>query len=288
MASCHQGQGFPAASSSAAAAPPGMSLEGGAWRGRCGEARPGCWLRHTPRRHSSESPPALGRRFARGARGGQGKVLPSCRHFWELQLGHRRFLAPRICKARAAQGAGPGGHPNSPISGSHRPQGLFPHTTLGGKENGKKRKKPSPPAREKQLSILHDRSVPIKTTTRSQTPPVPTAQPHKSTRATQAGRDQRHGHPPPRPSLRMYTGHSQSKGRAPQAPTRKKGEKTNLSRRAIPGIRHAHTWAWIPRKPSGLNSTEAPQRSPRCCSQESRHRCPSPPTDGRVKHTWSP
>lgn len=60
----------------------------------------------------------------------------------------------------------------------------------------------------------------------------------------------------------------------------RKGKKTNLLRRAIPGIQHAHTWAWIPRKPSSLNSTEAPQHSPQRCSQQSRHRYRSPrPTD---------
>ena len=216
VASCIRGLGFPTAAS--LLSPPGMSLEDGACRGRSREmhARPGVLAQaHPAGRHSSGSPPALRNRFAQGTRGGQGKVLPSCGHFWSYSWTtcaswHPAFIRPV------------GGRGRVPLSGSPGPQGWFPHATLGGRENGGK-KALHLRYRESSLAPFMTAGVPVKTTARSQIPPVPTAQPHKSTRAMHAGWGRRHGHLPPRPSLGMYTGQSPSKGQAPHNPARKKG-----------------------------------------------------------------
>ena len=206
VASRVRGLGFPTAAS--LLSPPGMSLEDGACRGRSREmhARPGVLAQaHPAGSHSSGSPPALRNRFAQGTRGGQGKVLPSCGHFLGLQLDHLRFLAPRIHKASRGQGAGPAFR-------KPRATGLVPsrHSWREGKW-GKKALHLR--HRESSLAPFMTAGVPVKTTARSQIPPVPTAQPHKSTRAMHAGWGRRHGHLPPRPS----------KGQAPHNPARKKG-----------------------------------------------------------------
>lgn len=107
-----------------------------------GDARLGVLARaHPCGRHSSGSPPALRHRFAQGTRGGQGKVLPSCGHFLELQLDNQRFLAPRIDKAGGGQGAGPGSHLNTARfqeAAGHRAGSLTP--LLEGRKTGKKEK----------------------------------------------------------------------------------------------------------------------------------------------------
>ena len=116
----------------------GQGLTGKKW----GDARPGLLAQaHPCGRHSSGSPPALRHRFAQGTRGGQGKVLPSCGHFLELQLDNRCFLAPRIHKAGGGQGAGPGSHPNTARfqeAAGHRAGPLTP--LLEGRKTGKKEK----------------------------------------------------------------------------------------------------------------------------------------------------
>ena len=56
-------------------------------------------------------------------------MLPSCRHFWELQLGHRRFLAPRVRKTGAAQGVGPAA---SQVSDTTKQLMHKDHISLGG------------------------------------------------------------------------------------------------------------------------------------------------------------
>ena len=104
-------------------------------------------------------------------------MLPSCRHFWELQLGHRRFLAPRVRKTGAAQGVGPAAIQTARFqeAAGHRAFSLTP--LLQGRKTGEKEKSLHLQRGKSSSASFTTARVPVKTT-RSQTPAVPTAQPH--------------------------------------------------------------------------------------------------------------
>lgn len=125
--------------------------------------------------------------------------------------------------------------------------------------------------------------MPLKTMMRSQIPAVPMAQPHRSARAIHAdGAAGTATHPRGRHGNARWPGTG-----SPDPCKEERGKKSQP-------IGTGYTWdltcphlAWIPRKLSSLNSTEAPQHPPRRCLQQPRHRYESPPTDERINHTWS-
>ena len=130
--------------------------------------------------------------------------------------------------------------------------------------------------------------MPLKTMMRSQIPAVPMAQPHRSTGAIHADRA---GGTAPTPEAVTGNARWPEPGQGTGSPDpckEERGKKKNQP------IGTGYTWdltcphlAWIPRKLSSLNSTEAPQHPPRRCLQQPRHRYKSPPTDERINHTWS-
>ena len=171
-----------------------------------------------------------------------------------------------------------------------KPQATGPvpshHSWREGKR-GKKKKVCTPPAQEKQLGILHDG----RRATQNSNEKQPQQSPWPSLRPTRAVHADGAGGTAPTPEAVTGNAHWPQPVQGTGSPDPCKEERGKKTKQPIEtGYTWdltCHTWAWIPRKLSSLNSTEAPQHSPRRYVQQSRHRYKSPPTDERRNHTWS-
>ena len=199
-----QGLGWPPASGGrgsrlSCCGPAWAESEGRAWRGRCGEARPGCWLGHTPRRHSSGSLPALGHRFARAPEAGKGRCCHpadtsgSCTwatgaswHPAFVRQGRRRGWARRPSK--------------QPDFRKPRATGPFPshHSCREGKREKKKKACTSSAGKAARHPSRRQGCQSKQQEVKPQQSPRPSLT--ESTRAIHVGWDQRLGRPAPRPS----------------------------------------------------------------------------------------